>query len=245
VIAFVAETVVGATTGAVPPVPGYFRRIREICDRHGVLLILDEVMCGLGRCGPLFAFEEDGVVPDLVTLAKGLGAGYQPIGAVLASERIAAAIHAGSGHVRHGHTYSGHTTACAAALAVQRVIREEGLLSNVVARGDQLAAELRAALGDLGPVGDIRGRGLFRAVEFVADRRTKAPFPRGARVTERLQAAAQAAGLLIYPGVGCADGTLGDHILLAPPFNVTAAEISQIVGLLEAATRRVFEDRAG
>jgi adenosylmethionine-8-amino-7-oxononanoate aminotransferase len=240
VAGFIAETVVGATTGAVTAVPGYFRRIREICDRYGVLLILDEVMCGLGRCGRMFAFEDEGIVPDLVTLAKGLGAGYQPIGAVLVSEAIATAVQKGSGHVRHGHTYSGHTAACAAALAVQKVIAREDLIANVVARGEQLRAELSQALGDHAAVGDIRGRGLFRAVEFVADRETKTPFPREARLAERLQAAALDAGLMVYPGAGCADGTLGDHIILAPPFNVTPAQISEIVGLLAGAVSDLF-----
>jgi adenosylmethionine-8-amino-7-oxononanoate aminotransferase len=240
VAAFVAETVVGATTGCVPAVPGYFKRIREICDQYGVLLILDEVMCGMGRCGWMFAFEEDGIVPDLVTMAKGLGAGFQPIGAVLVTDAIAEAIREGSGYLQHGHTYAGHAVACAGALAVQEVIRDENLLANVGHRGGQLAAGLRGALGELDHVGDIRGRGLFWGVEFVSDRSTKAPFPRAERVTERLQTTAISLGLLCYPGVGTADGRRGDHLIVAPPFNVTPAEVDDIIDLTARAVRAVF-----
>jgi adenosylmethionine-8-amino-7-oxononanoate aminotransferase len=240
VAAFVAETVVGATTGCVPPVPGYFKRVREICDRHGVLLILDEVMCGMGRCGRMFAFEEDGIVPDIVTLAKGLGAGFQPIGGVLVTDSIASALAEGSGLLQHGHTYAGHAVACAAGLAVQEAIRDEGLLENVQRRGDQLAAGLEAKLGGLEAVGDIRGRGLFLGVEFVADRETKEPFPRRDRLTERIQTAALDAGLLCYPGVGTADGRRGDHLIVAPPFNVTEDEVAEIVAMTATAVASVL-----
>ena len=170
VIAFVAETVVGATLGAVPPVADYFRRVREICDRYGVLLILDEVMCGMGRTGTLHACEQEGVAPDLLVIAKGLGGGYQPIGAVLLHRRIFEAIAEGSGFFQHGHTYMGHPMAAAAGLAVQEVIRRDGLLANVVAMGERLRGALEARLGQHPHVGDLRGRGLFRAVELVADR---------------------------------------------------------------------------
>jgi adenosylmethionine-8-amino-7-oxononanoate aminotransferase len=240
VLAFVAEPVVGATLGCVTAVPGYFRRIRDICDRHGVLLILDEVMCGMGRCGDRFACDHDGVAPDLLTLAKGLGAGYQPIGAVLVSGKIADAIEAGSGSLRHGHTYSGHAIACAAALAVQTAIRDEGLIEAVRARGAQLAAGLRERLGGHPNVGDIRGRGLFMGLEFVADRGTKAPFPLAAGVAERVRRVAFDEGLLCYPGSGVADGHDGDHILLAPPYIISAGEVERLLDMTTTAVTRAL-----
>jgi len=229
VAAFVAETVVGATAGAVPPVADYLRRIRAVCDKYGVLLILDEVMAGMGRTGYLFACEEDGVVPDMVTIAKGLGAGYQPIGAMLSTGRIYDAIVGGSGFFQHGHTYIGHATACAAALAVQRTIAEENLLDNVRARGEQLRAGLRAALGDHPNVGDVRGRGLFVGVEFVADRASKATLDPALKTHARLKSAAMQNGLLVYPMGGTVDGVHGDHVLFAPPFICTAQDIDRIV----------------
>jgi len=229
VAAFVAETVVGATAGAVPPVADYFKRIRAVCDRHGVLLILDEVMSGMGRTGYLFACEEDGVVPDLVTIAKGLGGGYQPIGATLCTDRIYDAIVGGSGFFQHGHTYIGHATACAAALAVQRTIAEDGLLDNVRARGEQLRGALRAALSDHPNVGDIRGRGLFVGVELVADRSTKATLDPARKTHAKFKARAKENGLLLYPMGGTVDGVRGDHVLLAPPFIANEADIGRIV----------------
>jgi adenosylmethionine-8-amino-7-oxononanoate aminotransferase len=232
VAAFVAEPVVGATLGTVPPVPGYFRRIREICDRHGVLLIADEVMCGMGRCGSLFAIAEDGVAPDIITIAKGLGAGFQPIGAMLASGRVADALRAGSAMLQHGHTYMSHAVSCAGALAVLDVIEEEGLLDAVRRRGEALDAALREAFGAHPLVGDIRGRGLFRSLEIVADRATKAPFPPGLKLAARIKAEAQSRGLICYPSSGTADGLAGDHVLLAPPFTVTEEEIATLVALL-------------
>ena len=189
VIAFVAETVCGATLGAQPPVPGYFARVREVCDRHGVLLILDEVMCGMGRCGTLYACEAEGVNPDLITIGKGLAAGYQPIGALLIHERIADAIRAGSGAFQHGQTYSGHPVACAAALAVQRAIRNRSLLERVRSLGAKLGTLLRERFEGHANVGDIRGRGLLWALELVADRSSKAPFDPGRRSACALEAA--------------------------------------------------------
>lgn len=229
VAAFVAETVVGATVGAVPPVAGYFRKIRAVCDKYGVLLILDEVMCGMGRTGRLYACEEEGIAPDLITIAKGLGAGYQPIGAALASDRIYDAIVKGSGFFQHGHTYMGHATACAAALEVQRVIEEERLLDNVVARGQQLRAALRARLGDDPHVGDIRGRGLFVGVELVRDRASKAPFDPQCRLNAAIKQEAMSRGLMVYPMGGTIDGRRGDHVLLAPPFICAPNDIDRIV----------------
>jgi adenosylmethionine-8-amino-7-oxononanoate aminotransferase len=230
VIAFIAEPVVGATLGAVPAVAGYFRRIREVCDRHGVLLILDEVMCGMGRTGTLHACEQEGVSPDILTIAKGLGAGYQPIGACLLSRSVFDAFAHGSGSFQHGHTYLGHAVACAAALAVQDVIREEGLLAQVRARGEQMSRELHEVLGNHPHVGDIRGRGLFQGIELVADRSTRAPFDPALKLHARIKQAAFEDGLLCYPSGGTVDGLRGDHVLLAPPFIVTPAEVSEIVG---------------
>jgi adenosylmethionine-8-amino-7-oxononanoate aminotransferase len=231
-MAFVAETVVGATSGAVPPVADYFRRVREICDRYGVLLILDEVMCGMGRTGTLHACEQDGVAPDLLAIAKGLGGGYQPIGAVLLHRRIFAAIAEGSGFFQHGHTYMGHPMAAAAGLAVQEAIRRDGLLANVVAMGERLREGLEARLGQHPHVGDLRGRGLFRAVELVADRATKAPFAPELKLHARIKREAMARGLMVYPMGGTVDGRIGDHVLLAPPFIAAAADIDAIVARL-------------
>ncbi len=229
VIAFVAETVSGATLGAVPAVPGYFRAVREVCDRYGVLLILDEVMCGMGRCGTLFAFEQEGIVPDLVAVAKGLGAGYQPIGAVLTSKAIFDTIRGGSGFFQHGHTYLGHAAACAGALAVQHRLHEDGLIARVAPLGEALDARLRAAFGAHPHVGDIRGRGLFRGIELVADRDAKRPFDPALRVHARLKQAALAQGLLCYPMGGTVDGERGDHLLLAPPFIVDDTQLDELV----------------
>ncbi len=235
VIAFIAEPVVGATLGAVPAAEGYFRRIREICDRYGVLMILDEVMCGMGRTGTLHACEQDGVAPDIMTVAKGLGAGYQPIGATMVAGRIYEAIRGGSGFFQHGHTYMGHPTACAAALEVQKVIAEEDLLANVRAMGDLLDRALTERLGNHRHVGDIRGRGLFRGVELVADRTTKEPFDPATRLNARIKAEAMRRGLICYPMGGTVDGKKGDHVLLAPPFIVEPGHIDLIVDRLAEA----------
>lgn len=232
IIGFCAETVVGATAGAVPPTPGYLKGVREICDRYGILYIADEVMCGMGRTGTLYAVEQDGVVPDLLTIAKGLGGGYQPIGALLASDKIMDAIRNGSGLFQHGHTYIGHPTACAAALAVQRVIQRDQLMPQVRARGEYLRAALRDRLGNHPNVGDIRGRGLFVGVELVKDRSSKTPFDPSLKLHAKIKAQAMSNGLMVYPMGGTIDGQLGDHILLAPPFIVTESHLDEIVDLL-------------
>jgi adenosylmethionine-8-amino-7-oxononanoate aminotransferase len=229
VIAFVAETVVGATAGAVPPVGDYFRRVRAICDRYGVLLILDEVMCGMGRTGTLHACAQEGVAPDLMTVAKGLGGGYQPIGAVLLTKRIFEAFARGSGAFQHGHTYMGHPIAAAAALAVQDVIRRDNLIANAVAMGDLLRRRLGERFGNNPFVGDIRGRGLFRALEFVEDRATKRPFDPALKLHARLKREAMVRGLMVYPMGGTIDGSRGDHVLLAPPFIVNESQVETIV----------------
>jgi adenosylmethionine-8-amino-7-oxononanoate aminotransferase len=229
VAAFVAETVVGATAGAVPPVGDYFKKIRAVCDKYGVLLILDEVMSGMGRTGYLHACAEDGIAPDILVIAKGLGAGYQPIGAMIASDRIYNTVVGGSGFFQHGHTYIGHATACAAALAVQQTIREEQLLQNVQARGEQLRARLREVFANHPNVGDVRGRGLFVGVELVADRDSKQPLDPARRTHSRVKSEAMQRGLLVYPMGGTVDGRQGDHILIAPPFISTAADIDAMV----------------
>ena len=229
VMAFVAETVVGATTGAVPPVADYLKRIRAICDKYGVLLILDEVMCGMGRTGTLHACEQDGVVPDLMTIAKGLGGGYQPVGALLLSGAIFDAFAKGSAFFQHGHTYMGHPMAAAAGLAVQEVIRRDNLLANVKAMGGRLDERLRQRFGNHHHVGDIRGRGLFQAIELVADRATKDTFDPALKLNARIKRQAMDRGLMVYPMGGTIDGARGDHVLLAPPFIVTPTEIDTIV----------------
>ena len=235
VMAFIAEPVVGATAGAVPSVPGYFRRIREICDQYGILLILDEVMCGMGRTGTLFACELDGVAPDIVTIAKGLGAGYMPIGAMLASGRIYQAICDGSGSFQHGHTYHAHPLSAAAGHAVLRAILDRGLLQRAQLQGDKLGAALDAALGQHAHVGDIRGRGLFRGVELVEDRTTKRPFDPARKLHARVKAAAMEEGLIVYPAGGTINGREGDHVLIAPPFIIEDAQIEELVGKLSRA----------
>ncbi|CUJ76761.1 aspartate aminotransferase family protein [Achromobacter sp. ACM04] len=235
VMAFVAEPVVGATAGAVTAVPGYFRRVREVCDRHGVLLIADEVMCGMGRTGTLYAVEQEGVTPDLITIAKGLGGGYQPIGAVMVQQRIVDAMQQGSGFFQHGHTYLGHAIACAASLAVQEVIRRDGLLARVQAQGAGLRQRLESALGAHPHVGDIRGRGLFMGIELVQDRASKQTFDPALSLHARIKREAMALGLMVYPMGGTIDGRHGDHVLLAPPFIISDDELDQLTERLSGA----------
>ena len=240
VAAFIMEPVVGASLGAAPAVAGYLKRIRAICDRHGVLLILDEVMCGMGRTGHLYACAEDGVVPDLLTTAKGLGAGYQPIGAVLIHERIRQVMAAGSGAFQHGFTYVGHAAACAGALAVQEVFEREGLVERVRVLGRRLRDGLQERFGNHHHVGDIRGRGLFVGLELVEDRASKRPFDPARKVNGRLKATALEEGLLCYPSGGTVDGKAGDHVLLAPPYICSEAEIDLTVERLGKAIDRVL-----
>jgi hypothetical protein len=248
VAAFIAEPIVGATAGCLTPSPGYFQRIREICDRHGVLFIADEIMCGMGRTGTLFAVEQEGVAPDIITVAKGLGAGYQPIGAVLASEKIIRAIEQGSGSLAHGHTYMGHAVACAAALAVQETIEAEDLLANVRRLGRVLETRLREQFGRHPHVGEIRGRGLFWALELVEDRASKKPFDPSLALHARIKRAAMERGLICYPsggaagGVadGAADSVSGDHVLLAPPYIIDETHLDEMIQKLSEALAAVL-----
>lgn len=228
VIAFIAEPVVGATGGVLVPVPGYFKRIREICDRHDILLILDEVMCGMGRTGSLFACEQEEVRPDIITLAKGLAGGYQPIGATLCSNQIYSQFRDGSGAFQHGHTYVGHATACAAALAVQQTIEDENLLENINRMGEALNLALHERFGEHPFIGDIRGRGLFQGLELVADRGTKEPLPHQLSVAAAIKRHGMAQGLACYPNSGTIDGLRGDHILLAPPYIIEHSHIEEM-----------------
>ena len=235
VIAFVAETVGGATAGVLTPVPGYFKAVRAVCDKYGVLLILDEVMCGMGRTGTLYASEHEGIVPDLVTIAKGLGGGYQPVGAVLAQKKIVDAMSGGSGFFQHGHTYLGHPVACAAALAVQQVIRRDGLLAKVRDDGAAFGELLTNALGAHPNVGDIRGRGFFWGIELVADRASKAPFDPALKFHALIKQEAMKQGLLCYPMGGTVDGRQGDHVLLAPPYIASRRNLEDIAAHLASA----------
>jgi adenosylmethionine-8-amino-7-oxononanoate aminotransferase len=240
VMAFVAEPVVGATLGAVPPVEGYYKRIREICDQYGILLILDEVMCGMGRTGTLFACEQDGISPDILTIAKGLGAGYQPIGAMLCTSEIYAAIENGSGFFQHGHTYIAHPTACAAGLAVTKSIIERDLLTRVNVTGGKLKSALQSQFGQHPYIGDIRGRGLFLGLEIVEDRSSKQPFASNKQVNKHIKKAAFKAGLVCYPMGGTIDGQNGDHILLAPPFIMSDEQIGEVFDKLDQAIQSVI-----
>ena len=235
VMAFVAEPVVGASLGTQPAPMGYFKRIREICDTYGILFIADEVMCGMGRTGSLFALEQEGIAADITTLAKGLGAGYQPIAAVMAAENVIRTIKDGSGTLWNGHTYMSHAIATAGALAVQQVIEEENLLSNVRMRGEQLREGLQTRLGQNPHVGDIRGRGLFWTAELVEDSATKKPFDATLGLAPKIQKIALDLGLMCYPSQGCADGTQGDHVLLAPAYTSTREEIETICDLITQA----------
>ncbi|MBY4892186.1 aspartate aminotransferase family protein [Rhodobacteraceae bacterium N5(2021)] len=240
VMAFIAEPVVGATLGAVPAVGDYYTRIREICDRHGVLLILDEVMCGMGRTGHLFACDADGIAPDILCIAKGLGAGYQPIGAMLCSKQIYQAVSDGTGFFQHGHTYLAHPIAAAAGRAVLQEMLERDLIAGVRTKGAAFEARLRDRFAQMPHVGDIRGRGLFWGIEFVADRATKTPFAPHHGLAGKLKKAAMAEGLACYPMAGTRDGKHGDHVLLAPPFIMTEAQMDEVVDKLARATETVL-----
>ncbi|GIT88571.1 aspartate aminotransferase family protein [Roseobacter sp. OBYS 0001] len=240
VMAFMAEPVVGATLGAVPAVEGYFKRIREICDTYDVLLILDEVMCGMGRTGHLFACDADGIAPDILCIAKGLGAGYQPIGAMLCTGEIYETIKNGTGFFQHGHTYLGHPVAAAAGLAVVSKIVGDGLCDRARRQGEVLSKALHDQFGQHPHVGDIRGRGLFQGIEIVEDRETKTPFDPAKGYAAKIKTAAFDAGLICYPMAGTRDGRAGDHVLLAPPFIIEDSQIDELVGKLATALEQVI-----
>lgn len=239
VIAFVAEPVVGATAGALVAEKGYFKRIREICDKYGILLILDEVMCGCGRTGSYFAYEQEDIVPDLVTMAKGLAAGYQPIGAVMIHDKIYDAIFHGSGYFQHGHTFMAHPLACAAACATLDAL-EAGAMKEVTAKGNYLVQQLKARFGDHPFVGDVRGRGLFIGLEFVEDKGSKTPFASSRPLHQQIKSTAMSNGLMCYPMGGTIDGKQGHHVLLAPPFIITHHEIDELVDRLALTLDKVF-----
>jgi adenosylmethionine-8-amino-7-oxononanoate aminotransferase len=238
VAAFIFEPVVGAAGGALPPPPGYAARVREICSRHGVLLIADEVMCGSGRTGTWRALEQDGVVPDIMAVAKGLAGGYLPLGATLYSHEIAATLEAADGGPLTGHTFSAHTAACAAGVAVQRIVARDGLLERVRTAGERFQPALRAALARYEAVGDVRGRGFLIGVELVADRATRAPFPAERALAESIGQCAFEDGLICYAAGGNVDGTQGDIVLLAPPFNASDAELEEIISRFARAVGR-------
>ena len=240
VIAFLAEPVVGATTGCVTALPSYFQRVRSICDRYGALLILDEVMCGMGRTGTMHAWQQEGITPDIQVIAKGLGGGYQPIGGILITDRIVRALADGSGGFLHGQTYQAHPVACAAALEVQRIIRDDDLIANVQTMGHRLEAALQDRFGNHRHVGDIRGRGLFWALEFVTDRGSKITFDPAFKLNERIKAEGIARGIATYPMGGTIDGKQGDHVIVAPPYIATAADIDMIVERLGDAVDAAF-----
>ncbi|MEQ9328216.1 MAG: aminotransferase class III-fold pyridoxal phosphate-dependent enzyme, partial [Rhodospirillales bacterium] len=231
------------TLGCVPPAAGYFRRIREICDKNDILLIADEVMCGMGRTGTLFAIEQEDVCPDIIIVAKGLGAGFQPIAGVLARQSVVEAIEAGSGALANGHTYMSHAVACAGSLAALEAIEEEGLLARVTELGAHLRAGLESRFGQHANVGDIRGRGLFQAMEFVADRETKTPFPSAFGLAARIKSTALAHGLVTYPSAGCADGVNGDHLLLAPPYISTEEQIDRMIDICDTVIKECLSDQ--
>lgn len=228
VAAFIFEPVVGAAGGCVPAPPGYAARVREVCDRHGVLMIADEVMCGAGRCGTWRALDVDGVSPDIMTVAKGLAGGYLPLGAAIYSARIGAVLDAAHGGPMTGHTFTGHTACCAAGVAVQRIVTRDRLVENVATLGPRFQALLAQATAGIDAVGDIRGRGFFVGVELVADQATKAPFDPALQLYLRIRAETFARGLICYPSGGNADGVAGDTVILSPPYIATEADLAEI-----------------
>ena len=242
VAAFIAEPVGGSSTGASIPRPDYWRTIREICDRHEVLWIADEVLVGAGRTGTWSALEPYGAVPDIQVMGKGMSGGFAPLASVGVPRRIADVLARGAGALLHAQTFSHIPMICAAGVAVIRYLAEEGLIARCAVMGERLLRALEP-LRAHSMVGDIRGRGLLAGIEFVMDRETRAPFPRSARVAERVTAAAQEAGLMVWPNTGQADGTDGDLVVLAPPYIVTDAEIDEIVQRLGVALDSVAGER--
>jgi adenosylmethionine-8-amino-7-oxononanoate aminotransferase len=241
VAAFVAETVVGATCGAVPAVPGYFETVSQICRKHGALLILDEIMCGMGRTGLPHSWMAEGIAPDIQTIGKSLAAGYQPLSAVLATNAIVDGLRMGDKQFAHVHTYQSHPIACAAALAVQEIIREESLIDNVQSMGSRLRRGLRERLKDRRGIGDIRGRGLLVGIEFVADRESRRPFDPSLAIWAQVRSAAFNHGLSVFAASGTVDGTNGDHVMIAPAFNIDANTVDRIIDLVSRASIEVAQ----
>lgn len=235
VVAFVAEVLVGATSGCTPAPKGYFKGVRSVCEKYGILLILDEVMSGMGRTGTQFAFEQEDIVPDIVTIGKGLGGGYAPLAGVLAHQRVIDVLRKGTSIFNHGHTFQAHPVGCAATLAVQKIIRRDGIIANCARMGALVHPLLLKTFADCKYVGDVRGRGLFWALEFVKDKATRAPFPPAVGFGPRFQQMAFDLGVAVYPGAGTIDGTKGDHAILSPPYNVTEEELTKIVGIMKNA----------
>ncbi|KAL4726703.1 hypothetical protein ACLX1H_005592 [Fusarium chlamydosporum] len=242
VCAFIAETVSGTSLGCAPPVPGYFKAMREVCDRHGALLIMDEVMSGMGRTGTLHAWEQEGVVPDLQTVAKGLGAGYMPVGALLVGHKVADTLERGTGAFSHSQTYQGHPVACAAAYAVQTAMKEDNMLQNVQDVGKVLGAKLKERLAGHKYVGDIRGKGLYWGLEFVQDKETKEPFPLSEQIAGKLHKTGLGAdhGISLIPATGNIDGMRGDMVIVSPPFTITKEDVEMIVDRVERVVTSVL-----
>jgi adenosylmethionine-8-amino-7-oxononanoate aminotransferase len=242
VAGFIFEPVVGAAGGVVPAPPGYARAVRDVCDRHGVLLIADEVMCGAGRCGTWRALEHDGVKPDIMAMAKGLGGGYVPLGAMLFSKKVGEPIFAEGGLLNSGHTFTGHTLACAAAAKVQEIVKRHALVQHVREKGAAFISQLRETLGDIDAVGDIRGRGFFIGVELVQDRKTMRPFDRASQLHERIFEHTLEAGLICYPVCGNVDGRNGDVVIVSPPYNASDDELGEIIDKLDQGLRKALVD---
>ena len=240
VAAFIFEPVVGAAGGVVPAPPGYAKAVRAVCDRHDVLVIADEVMCGSGRCGTWRALEHDGVVPDIMAVGKGLAGGYIPLAAAILRKELGDTIVSEQGTIFTGHTYSGHTAACAAGLAVQRIIEREQLVSHVRIRGEALRRDLQEALNRFDEVGDVRGRGYLIGIEFVRDRATKEPFPADRAVSRAIGRRAFEDGLICYPCAGHVAGVMGDTVIVAPPYNASEAELSELIEKLARAIERTL-----
>ena len=238
VVAFVAETVVGATTGCVCAPRGYFSGVKEVCERYEVLLILDEVMCGMGRTGSKWAFEQEGVCPDVVTFGKGLGGGFAAVAGVAIGEKVRRGIEGGSGNVAHGQTYQAHPVSCATALEVGRIVEEDGLIERCKKMGVVLERSLRDRLEDCKYVGNIRGRGLFWGVEFVKDKRTRQPFDASLQWGVNFQQGVYAKGVAVYPGSGTTDGISGDHVIVSPAYTVKVEELETIVSTI----REVYDE---
>jgi adenosylmethionine-8-amino-7-oxononanoate aminotransferase len=241
VAAFIFEPVVGAAGGVVPAPPGYVAAIRRVCDRHGVLLIADEVMCGAGRCGTWRALEHESVAPDIMAIAKGFSGGYIPVGATVCSAEVGNTILREQGSFMTGHTYSGHTAGCAAALAVQRIIERDSLLQRVQQRGALLKSALQDSLGGIAQIGDIRGRGYFIGLEIVRDPQTKQPYARELAVSHQIAQQAFEDGLICYPCAGHVGEGAGDTLIIAPPFNASDAELEELVSKLNGAVTTVLQ----